>query len=337
VIPHNAPTLGRAETAAAADVISSGWVAQGPKVKAFEERIAQTLGLEEGGVVALSSGTAALFVLLRHLEVCGTTVVMPTYACSALRNAAVWAGATPSYVDCGLGSPNAEFGDSVPEGAEVFVAVSSFGIPCDLPTGTKTVVDDACQALGSTVGGTAVGLRTGLGVLSFSASKLITSGGQGGAIVSSDPALIDAVRDFREFDCRRDDKIRFNLQMTDLQAAIGEVQLRRLPQFLERREEIFQTYASAGVHLLGPVGSDFDVVARYRAVVLVKDQSAALSKLWENGVRAIVPIEKWELLDRHSWHPHAEDLTQRAVSLPIYPGLSNSKVAEVIAALDGVL
>lgn len=339
MIPHNAPTLGSAEIAAAADAISSGWVAQGPAVHKFEEGIAQSLGLARGGAVAFSSATAALFVALSQLKASESTVVLPTYGCSALRNAAVWAGANPKYVDCEPKSPNATIDAPALGDADIVVAVSTFGIPASIPSGSSIVVEDAAQALGSTVGGEAVGARTSVGILSFSATKMITSGGQGGAVVSNDSAFVEAVRDFREFDCRRDKGIRFNFQMTDVQAAIGEVQRGRLPEFLDRREEIFQFYKTAGIDLLEPKGpaSLATTVARYRAVFLVEDQAAALRSLHEDGVSAIVPIEDYELLDTDGSYPHALHLAHHAVSLPIYPGLTGSQVTHVINAVKRFL
>ena len=79
----------------------------------------------------------------------------------------------------------------------------------------------------------------------------MTTGGQGGAVISRDKALIEKVRDYRQFDGRDDAKLRFNFQMTDMQAAVGRVQLGKLPEFLEQREHLFGIYREAGLDLLG--------------------------------------------------------------------------------------
>jgi len=97
-----------------------------------------------------------------------------------------------------------------------------FGIPVDLTDfKSKITIEDCAQALGAKVNGVPVGLQGNVGIYSFYATKLITSGGQCGMLVCKDKSLVDKVKDYREFDYRQDRKYRFNFQMTDLQAAIG--------------------------------------------------------------------------------------------------------------------
>ena len=96
------------------------------------------------------------------------------------------------------------------------------------------VIEDCAQSLGASIDNKKTGIIGKVGIFSFYTTKLMTSGGQGGMFVSKDKNLVDKVRDYREFDCRRDKKHRFNFQMTDLQASIGRVQLKQLPLFLER-------------------------------------------------------------------------------------------------------
>lgn len=90
------------------------------------------------------------------------------------------------------------------------------------------------------------GIMTGLlgdvSILSFYSTKLITSGGQGGMVVSKNKDIIDKIKDYREFDYRKDNKSRFNFHITDLQASIGISQLKKLPSFLERRSYVWSKY-----------------------------------------------------------------------------------------------
>jgi perosamine synthetase len=204
-----------------------------------------------------------------------------------------------------------------------------FGIPVDLPnTRNFKVVEDIAQALGAMASGEKIGLRGDVGICSFYATKLMTTAGQGGAVISRDKALIDKVRDYRQFDCREDAKLRFNFQMTDLHAAVGRVQLKKLPVFLEQRDQIFKIYSEAGLDFLGSADSSTRPT-RYRAVMRCSKPSRMIEILKENGVGAIVPIERWELLDIPEKYPMAEQLTRLTLSLPIYPLLSVGDINKI--------
>lgn len=318
MIPHNRPTLGAAEEAAATAVLRSGWVAQGPEVEAFENELCASVGLPEGRAVAVSSGTAALFLALEVLGARGKSVAFPVYACSALRNAAAMAGAKERLIDCAPGSPNA---DAAKADAPFAILPHMFGIPCDLKKAKGAVVEDCAQSIGGKISGT-------VAIFSFYATKLVTSGGQGGMLASKDAALIEAARDYRLFDGRKDRKTRFNLQMTDLQAAVGRAQLKRLPEFLKRREEIFQRYKKAGLDLL-----DAECAVRYRAVLKTDKPAKVIEALAAASIKAIVPIEDWELLGEPKSFPNAAALSRSTVSLPCYPSLTNEDADAVIAAV----
>jgi perosamine synthetase len=148
--------------------------------------------------------------------------------------------------------------------------------------------------------------------------------------VSTDRAIAEAARDYREFDCRRDRKPRFNFQMTDLQAAIGREQLRKLPSFLSRRREIFEQYRQAGLDLV-----DDNAVSpvRYRSVLRAKDPRYLINELRRRDVEAIVPVEDWELLGSAQDYPQALAFARTTVSLPTYPSLSDDHVRHIVAAL----
>jgi len=246
------------------------------------------------------------------------------------------AGGEEVLADTSPGSPNIDQAEVKKSGAPITIVPHMFGLPEDLSgLDDLAVVEDCAQALGAKVMGAYAGLQGRAGVFSFAATKLMTSGGQGGMIVSRDRALTDAIRDYREFDCRRDSKIRFNFQMTDLQAAVGRVQLTKLPGFLSRREEIFQMYREAGLDLLG---ADIDPAAglepvRYRAVRLTPEPAGVIESLADQGVKAIIPVEDWELLGPGESYPNALKLTKTTVSLPSYPSLTEGEARAVIEAL----
>ena len=203
-----------------------------------------------------------------------------------------------------------------------------YGLPLDLSSHKDLpIIEDCAQAIGAKVSGVFVGLQGKIGIFSFYATKLMTSAGQGGMVVSNDRALIDLIRDYREFDCRNDQKKRFNFQMTELQASIGLVQLRKLPDFLRRREEIFQSYNSI-LNMMDISKKDklnLEPI-RYRAVLRTNNPHQIINKLASKKIKAIIPIEEWELLGDKSFFPNAHNLTQTTVSLPIYPSLTDKNV-----------
>ena len=339
MIPHNLPSIGVEEQIAAERVLASGWLAQGAEVEAFENELSSFFNLPQGHVIVVSSGTAALYMALWVLDAKNKQIGLPVYACSALRNAIGLINAKPMYLDCASNSPNLEGTSAISANIDILIAPSLFGIPVEIPPQstckTPKVIEDVAQSLGAMASGHRVGLRGDIGICSFYATKMITSGGQGGAVISRDKQLIDRIRDYRQFDCRDDVNLRFNFQMTDLQAAIGRAQLKKLPLFIQQREKIFSIYRAAGLDLLD-AASATSYPVRYRAVMRSEDPANIIRRLAENGVKAIVPIERRELLDQPESYPIAKLLTERTVSLPIFPSLHQDN-AESISNIVRIL
>jgi perosamine synthetase len=334
VIAHNRPDLGESEAAAAAAAVRSGWVARGPETASFEREFAAFLGLDARHAVATSSGTAALFVALHALGASGASVAIPAYACAALRNAVAMAGARERLVDTLPGSPNGDFSEP---GDDLAIVPHTYGIPLVARPAAKRVVADCCHALGATVDGMPIGLDADVAIYSFYATKLMTTAGQGGMIVARDERAIDAARDYLDFDGRHDRLPRFNLQIDDVRSAVGRVQLRRLPAFLARREALYAAYERAGVPLLGAAPDPRARPVRYRAVALSGDPNATIAALAARGVTAINPLEEWELLGEPAAFPNARALTQRTVSLPLYPALTDDEQRTAIDAARAAL
>jgi len=331
VIEHNKPTLGKQEQRAVSKVLESGYIAQGLEVERFENEFCDFLDLPEGHAVALSSGTSALFMALWSLNAKNKSIAMPVYACSALRNAVAMAQAKEVLTDNAMNSPNIFLNQLQKSNANIAIVPHMFGLPNEIQNIKDIdVIEDCAQSLGASIDNKKTGLIGEVGIFSFYATKLMTSGGQGGMFVSKDKNLVDKVRDYREFDCRRDNKHRFNFQMTDVQASIGRVQLKRLPIFLERRQEIFAMYKEAGLDL---IESENNASVYYRAVIRVNNPVKIKGKLLRLGIKTIIPIEDWELLDNGSEYKNAYHLTQTTLSLPIYPSLTNKDVLNIVNQL----
>ncbi len=338
MIAHNRPHITKEDRAAVDRVLQSGWIAQGVEVNALEAGFADLLG--GGDACAVSSGTAALFLALKALGAGeGWKVAVPTYACSALLNAVHHAGASPVLADVMSDTFCMDPSHRVLEDADIVIAVNTYGAQADLRairrTGQK-VIEDCCHSLGAVH--RPQDEEGDAAIFSFYATKLIT-GGQGGLVWARGTATAEAVRDYRQFDCRESYQPRFNLQMTDLQAALINSQMRRLKNIRQRRQDIAQTYLSALPDGLTAqsrtIGSEsipyrFVVCAPGRAV-----RDALKQHLSDAGVGSAVPIERYELLHRYlnlspQDFPVAERLADVTLSLPVHTGLTDEEIDHVV-------
>lgn len=266
-IPVARPLLGEAEVAAMADVVASGWVAQGPRVAAFERAFAEQVGAEHA--VAVSSCTTALHLALVLAGVgAGDEVVVPSLSFIATANAARYVGAKPVFTDVDAGSLNvtaATVEAAITPSTRAVIVVHQAGAPADLdeihavcdPLGIAVVEDAAC-AIGSTYRGRRIGGH-GLATFSFHPRKVITTG-EGGMLTTPDAAAAARARRLREhgMDVSAADRhasgtpvaeryleTGFNFRMTDIQAALGLVQLDRLDGIVARRRALAARYQHA--------------------------------------------------------------------------------------------
>jgi dTDP-4-amino-4,6-dideoxygalactose transaminase len=354
MIPHSRLSLGQAEAAAVQAVLASGQLAQGPRVEALERGIAAFIGVAGG--VAVSSGTAALELALRGLGIePGDEVVMPSYVCAAPWLAARRAGATVRLVDIDpacYGIDPLEVAKVLSARTRAIIAPHLFGLPADL-TGLEAlgvpIIEDCAHTLGATEAGRPVGTVGAATVCSFYATKLLCAG-EGGMVLSNDPNLLDRVRALREYDERAElPAAAFNYKMTDLHAAVGLQQLQQLPTLLARRGAVAARYNAAlggsGLRLPEPPKGRTHVFYRY--VVRLDPESRSLSlaqmftALGKRGVQCRRPVFRpvhQYLKSLTAGHFAAtERVMATAVSVPLYPALTDDEVTHVIKALTEVL
>jgi perosamine synthetase len=345
MIPHNRPLILPSDRAAVDAVLSSGWIAHGPAMRRLEERFVSHFA--GGEACALSSGTAALFVALKALGAApGDRVALPSYSCSALLNAVFMGGAVPEVVDVlpDTFCIDAQLMPRQAPAARFVVAVHTFGAPADvaaLSAPGLTLIEDCCQCCCGHAAGVPLGSRGAAAVFSFYASKIVT-GGQGGLIWSASTEVVARARSYRESDGAEHYEPRFNLQMTDIQAALADSQMQRLESIRARRAEIGRAYLAALPRGLaaqaGIVDPDRMV---HRFVVLTPDlatREALRARMSAAAVGCIVPVERFELLHRclrldPAAYPVAERLADTTLSLPVHMGLSDGDVALVCDVL----
>lgn len=343
-IPHSRPTLGEADLRAVTEVLASGLIAQGEQLVAFEQEMARMLDV--GGGVSVSSGTAALHLALLALNIGeGDEVLLPTYACSALVHAVRAVRAVPRFADCDPSTfnmdPEAARKARSPK-AKAIIVVHSFGLPAELDAlkGLRLpLIEAAAQALGALYRGKPVGSIGEAAAFSFYATKLITTG-EGGMLVANDERIVATARDLRAYDQKENDGPRFNYKMTDFQAALGLAQLKQLPRFLERRQAIAASYRERlqALPLQLPFTLPNRVPVYYRYVVKgALRADAYLARLQALGVEARRPV--FRPLHRYfglQGFPGAEEAWEKAISLPIYPSLSDEEIDRILEAAEEV-
>jgi dTDP-4-amino-4,6-dideoxygalactose transaminase len=378
-LPFARPDIGDAEIAAVTEALRSGWVTTGPATRQFEQNFVDYLG---GGLqaVAVNSATAGLHLALEALGIGpGDEVIAPTLTFTATVEVARYLGADAVLVDVDpvtLNIDPAKIRAAITPRTKAILPVHYGGLACDMDAilaiakehGLK-VVEDAAHALPTTWRGTLVGqLQSDVTVFSFYANKTITTG-EGGMAVTRDAALAQRMRVMRLHGMNRDAFDRFTSKtpawyyevvapgfkynMTDVAAAMGVQQLARLPQFVQRREQLAQRYHAALADLplvlpaIAPAG---DVHAWHLYVVRLAPQArigrdALIQGLSDRGIGTsvhYVPLHRhpyWR--DRYQLtpeqFPHADAAYQAMVSLPLFTAMSDADQGRVIAALHELL
>ena len=262
------PWLGTEEIAAVSEVISTGWIAQGPRVAAFEEAFAARM--EAGHAVAASSCTTALHLALVVAGIGpGDDVVVPSFSFIATANAPTYVGARPVFADVDHSTGNLSamtVEAALTPATRAVIAVDQGGVPVDLaslralcdPLGITVLEDAACGA-GSRYAGAPVGAGAEVAAWSFHPRKILTTG-EGGMVTTSRKDWAARARTLREHamsvsaadrnanvlaPAEEYTEVGFNYRLTDLQAAVGLVQLGRLDAVVRRRRELAAGYAKA--------------------------------------------------------------------------------------------
>jgi dTDP-4-amino-4,6-dideoxygalactose transaminase len=349
LIPLARPILGPGEQAAAARVLASGMVRQGPEVEAFEAEF--SAHVDGRSCVAVSSGTAALHLLLLAADIGpGDEVVVPSFTFAATANAVRLAGATPVFADIEPGSfcldPDAAAAALTPKTAAI-MPVHLYGHPAAMDrlralAGRHGLLlaEDAAQAHGSRLHGTPAGALGDGAAFSFYATKNMTTG-EGGMIVTADPAVARAARLLRDQGMSRryhHEVVGFNARLTDVAAAIGRVQLRRLAGWNTARRANAARYDAElrGVEVPPVAEGATHVYHAYTVRSRSRDRLQAALERGGIGCDVIypLPVHRQPAYAVAAVLPETEAAVAEVLSIPVRPDLTAAEVGAVVAAVN---
>ena len=380
-LPFSPPDVGEEEIDEVVNALRSGWLTSGPRVRRFEEGFASYVGADSA--LAVSSGTAALHIaLLAHGIGEGDSVIVPAMTFSSAAHVVEHVGARPVIVDVEPDTLNMDIAsaaraiDRAENRVRCLAPVHLYGHPADMPAvvdlaGSRdlAVVDDGAHALPAAIGGSMIGGSRHPSVLtafSFYATKNLVTGE--GGMLTGPSELVDAARGWVLHGMTKDawrrhedgaawrydvDRAGYKYNLTDIQAALGVVQLKRLPAMHERRRAIFERYAEAFATIEAirtptvrpEVGHACHIYAiRLEADQLTITRDAFINELRDRNIGTsvhFIPLhtltyyrDKYALTDDD--YPVATRAFERLISLPIHSRMSDSDVDDVVAAVVDV-
>lgn len=353
MIPAARPLIGDEERAAVDAVLASGGLAQGPQVAAFEDEFSGVVDGRE--CVAVNSGTSALHMALIALGVeAGDEVIVPSFTFAATANAVRLAGAEPVFADIDPATfcvDPAAIADAITDRTVAIMPVHLYGHPADMVAITGLardhgllILEDAAQAHMASLHGTAVGAFGDAAAFSFYPTKNMTSG-EGGMVSTPSSAVARFVRLLRNQGMEKryeNEIVGFNTRMTDVHAAIGREQLKKLPGWTKQRQHNadFLTRNLRGVVTPAVAAGAEHVYHQYTIRVPGHDRERFAQELSNKGVGSGVyypiPVHRLPSFELPLDLPNTASAATEVLSLPVHPALSNEELEVIVESVNTI-
>jgi dTDP-4-amino-4,6-dideoxygalactose transaminase len=341
LIPHSKPTIREEEVKSALKCMISDYIAPGNLVKEFELNLGNYLGTPY--VKALSSGTLAFYTILKLLGIKkDDEIILSSYLPHILLNPIHYLEAKPVLVDIeekGFAPRMSEIRKKITPNTKAILITHLFGIPIEIDEYKEfgvPIIENAAQALGATFGEQKCGTMGDYAFFSFYASKMISTGGMGGAIALKDPSLYEKLGYLISREDRTDYQTSYPFLLSDVQAAMGISQLKNLDTFVDKRKQI-ASYYSVELKKAGKVTPDeymdrTPCFFRYliQSSLPIEESLGFFKKYNIEAKRPIFkPLHRYLGLD-HKQFPQTEKAFYETVSLPIYPTLKKTEADNVL-------
>ena len=367
-IPLTRPYFDSEELEELKEVLDSGWVSQGPKTKEFEDKFAEYVGAKYA--VAITNCTAALHLSLLASGISkGDEVLVADFTHPATGHSVLYCGAKPVFIDVNLRTYNIDPGiieEKITEKTKAVIPVHTFGQPADMDAVVEIasdydlrVIEDAACAHGAKYKGKFAGTIGEAGCFSFHARKGITTG-EGGMVVTNDKELAEEIRSLSIYgtvsawDKEKSDKfiipefvkLGYNYKMSDISAAVGIAQLRKLGELIERKHELAKYWNEKLQELkhIKPPYCSKDVKHVYQSYVALVDKRINRNKLIEltrsRGIQTQIGTYACHVQPAYSSKekcPNSLDIFNRSLSLPMYYRLGEEDIDVAASVLEKTL
>ena len=358
-IPIAKPLIGDEEVNEVINVLRSGQLAQGPMVEKFEKAFSEYIGVKES--IAVGNGTEALHLALLAAGIKkGDEVIVPSFTFIATANSVLFCNAKPVFADIREDDFNIDPDDiqkKITPRTKAIIPVHLYGQSSDMKAimdiaedNNLVVIEDACQAHGAEFNNKKVG-SFGIGTFSFYGTKNMTTG-EGGMITTNNSEIADKLRMLRQHGMRiryHHEILGFNFRMTDLQAAIGYWQLKKLDRFNETRIKNAKLLTKGLGGIKGVITPEVmpnrkHVFHQY-TIRITKDFKLSRDELVDElkkrgigvGVYYPIPIHKQKIYRELGYKvnlPITERLTDEILSLPVHPNVSEDDINYIINAFE---
>jgi len=364
MIPIFKPSFGEEELNALREIFASGWIGLGPKVKDFEEKFSSFIGVKHA--VGLNSGTAALHLAMKVMEVEGGEVITTPMTFISTTHAIIYNDATPVFCDIEDDTLNIDakkINDLITDKTKAIVCVHYGGHACDMDRIVNIakrynlkLIEDCAHGTGGEYKGKRLGSIGDIGCFSFHAVKNLATG-EGGMITIDDPQIYQRLQKLRWLGITKDtwsreekdkmyswyydvEEVGFKYHMNDIPATLGLVQLAKLEKTNNRRREIADRYTkslSALEWIETPVMKDYTKSAWHNYVIKTIHRDELNEYLKEKEISTgvhYIPNNHYEMYrDCKGPTPIAEKVWKRILTLPVYPDLDDEQVDYIIDSI----